>query len=98
MRILLIAFSIIVTAEAFAAKCVLTAQIKEGSSCSQLTTRVDVAEVEACEEFAKSTKLNQFFGTMSEDQELLSTSFTFKDRTDSEKFEKSLPFADNTDC
>lgn len=67
-------------------------------SCSRITTRFSVDDVEACEAFAQSTEGNRFFNIMDAKDKLISTRYTFIDRANGVKVKKTIIFGDEHDC
>ena len=98
MKHLIFIITLIMTTQSFAAKCILTAQVNEGSSCSKISTRLDVSDLSACAEFAKSTRKNQFFGLVEKDQSLISTGYSYKDRSGEPKTEVLIVHDDEARC
>ena len=90
MKTLLIALSLLITSQTFAAKCTISGLVKDGMSCHRLSTRLDVSDVEACEAYTKATEHNKFFNIMEGKQELLSARYKFVDRPNRTKVKKEF--------
>lgn len=98
MKTLLIALSVLISTQTFAAKCVISGAVQDGSSCHRLSTRLDVGDAEACEAFAKATKENRFFSILLKNEKLLSSSYKFVDHANKIKIKKTFEYESTDEC
>ena len=83
------------TTQSFAAKCILTGQVHEGDSCSKISTRIDVSDLNACEGYARATKSNKFFGLVEDGHHLVATDYSFKSES---KIEETIVHDESAAC
>ena len=98
MKTLLIAFSVFMTTQTFAAKCVISGTVQEGSSCHRISTRLDVGDAETCEEFTKTTRNNRFFNILEKKEKLLSSKYKFVDHANKIKIKKTFNYESTDGC
>lgn len=90
MKTLLITLGMLITSQSFAAKCVVSASVKDGMSCHRLSTRFDVSDAETCEATTKASQHNRFFNILEPKQELLAVRYKFVDRPNRVKIKKEF--------
>ncbi len=98
MKTLLVTLSLLISAQSFAARCIITGAVKDKSFCHRVSTRLDVSDQEACEAFAKSTKENGFFNILENDETLLAASYKFKDFPNRIKVKKTFKYESTDEC
>lgn len=98
MKTLFIALTVLVSTQTFAATCKLASTVAGGFDCYGLSTKLEVADQEACEAFAKSTRDNRFFGIVeSKKERVISTKITYKDKAQRLKVKKAIVFEEYED-
>jgi methionine-rich copper-binding protein CopC len=98
MKTLLLALTMIISTQTFAAKCVISGTVQDGSSCHSLSTRLDVSDAETCEAFTKATVENRFFNILEKKEKLLSSSYKFVDRPNRIKIKKTFEHESTDGC
>lgn len=98
MNTLLVIFTLLISTQSFAARCIIIGDVKEKSTCHRVSTRLDVSDQEACEAFAKSTKENRFFNILDKNETLLSASYKFKDFPNRIKIKKTFNYESKDEC
>lgn len=98
MKTLMIVLTMVISTQTFAAKCVISGAVQQGHSCHSLSTRLDVADVESCEAFAKATRENRFFNILEKGDILLSSKYKFVDRPNRIKIKKKFTYQDSEGC
>lgn len=98
MKKLIIALTLLVSSHSFAATCVVSGLIKERSSCYHLSTKWDMDTAEACEDLALTVVDNNFFGLMNSEENILVTSFKFRDRVNGIKIKKKFKHSSTEVC
>lgn len=98
MKTLLIAMTVLISSQAFAAKCKVSGLVKEGSTCVRISTRFELPDVESCESMARSTETNRFFGVMEPKDTLINTRYKFVDRAQKIKVIKTIDFLSEEEC
>lgn len=98
MKTLIVALTLLVSTQTFAATCKLASTIGGSFDCYGLSTKFDVTDQEACEALAKSTNDNRFFGVVTAKKEfVVSTKYTYKDKSQRLKVKKAIEFTNYDD-
>ena len=95
MKNILLALSVLISTQTFAATCKLSTVVGGGFNCHSVSTRLDVADQETCEAFARGTKDNRFFGVLEKNEIVVATKYTFKDKAAKLKVKKRIDFEDS---